>query len=141
MRSKAEYALVAAIDLAANYAPNKPVKVRDVAARTGAPPKYLEQILLRLKTRALVRSTQGPTGGYCLMRRPALISAAEVLEAVTAAEDGRQRRPLPRTRYSDALDWLGARIERARREVLSQITLEELAARSSAETPSEPSSI
>jgi len=129
LKSKVEYALLAAVDLAVNYAPKKPVKVRDIAARTGAPPKYVGQLLLRLKMRALVQSAQGPTGGYWLMRRPALISVAEVLDAVGSDADGRQRRALPDSGYADAIGWLCGRMEEGRRKLLSGITLADLAKR------------
>ena len=55
-----EYALLAAVDLAARYDPKAFVKVGAIARRTGAPEKYLGQILLRLKARALVSSASGP---------------------------------------------------------------------------------
>ena len=127
--SRAEYALLAAMDLAANYKPGSPVKVQDIARRTGAPEKYLGQILLRLKKRALVSSAQGPSGGYCLMRRPELISAAEVMEAVSAGADGRRRRRPAAGAYGQALDWLKADMEDARRGLLSRVTLADFARR------------
>jgi len=127
--SRAEYALLAATDLAVNYKPGSPVKVQDIARRTGAPEKYLGQILLRLKKQALVRSAQGPSGGYCLMRQPELISAAEVMEAVSAGADGRRRRRPAAGAYGQALDWLKADMEEARRGLLSRVTLADLARR------------
>ena len=123
LSSKVEYALLAAMDLAANYEPNKPVKAADIARRTGAPVKYLGQILLRLKARALVRSTQGPSGGYRLMRRPELISVAEVMDAVGSREDRRRRRASVDNRYGPALDWLSDGIDGAKRRLLSRVTL------------------
>ena len=129
--SKVEYALLAAMDLAANYDPNKPLKTEDVARRTGAPAKYLGQLLLRLKARALVRSSQGPSGGYRLMRRPELISVAEVMDAVASREDGRRRRPAPGNRYRKALDWLAGEMDDARRRLLSRVTLADFARRGS----------
>ena len=127
MKSKAEYALLAAMDLAVHYAADRPVKVQDIARRTGAPAKYLGQLLLRLKARALVRSAQGPSGGYWLMRRPALISAAEILEAIATARDGRHRQALPKGAYRDVLKALASRMEDAQRRLLSNITLADLA--------------
>jgi len=122
-----EYALLAAVDLAARYDPKAFVKVGAIARRTGAPEKYLGQILLRLKARALVRSASGPTGGYRLMRRPEMISVAEVIEAVACPGDGRRRRSIPPGPYTPAVDWLAASIREGRRRLLSSITLANLA--------------
>ena len=128
LSSKMEYALLAAMDLAANYVPGSPVKTQDIARRTGAPAKFLSQILLRLKERALVHSAKGRAGGYWLMRRPELISAGEILDAVAPAADGRRsRRRLPQTAYTPALRRLGDEMAAARRSVLSAVSLADLA--------------
>ena len=121
--SKVEYALLAAMDLAAHYEPHTPIKAEDIARRTGAPVKYLGQILLRLKARALVSSTQGPSGGYRLMRRPRLISVAEVMDAVSSKEDRRRRRVTAENPYKAALDWLSGEMDSASRRLLSSVTL------------------
>ncbi len=129
LSSKVEYSLVAAADLAARYDPRTFVKAGEIARRTGAPRDYLGQILLRLKSRALVHSGPGPTGGYRLMRRPELISVAEVIEAVAGGEDRRRRRSIPDSPCRAALEWLAGEMEDSRRRLLSSITLADLAAR------------
>jgi Rrf2 family protein len=131
-KSRTQYALLAVLDLAAHYKPEKPVKLQEIADRTGAPAKYLGQILGSLKKRALVKSSQGPSGGYWLMRRPALISVAEVWEAVGGGEDRRRRRGLPESRYSSAVGWLSGRLERQRNELLSGISLADFLGRAGA---------
>jgi len=127
LSSKLEYALLAAMDLAANYAPRSPVKTQDIARRTGAPAKFLGQILLRLKERALVHSAKGRAGGYWLMRRPELISACEILDAVAPTADRRQGRPLPETVYTPTLRRLADKMAAARRAALSAVSLADLA--------------
>ncbi len=128
LSSKMEYALLAAMDLAANYVPGSPVPTQDIARRTGAPAKFLSQILLRLKERALVHSAKGRAGGYWLMRRPELISAGEILDAVAPTADGRRSRRLPQTAYTPALRRRGDEMAAARRSVLSAVSLADLAA-------------
>ena len=59
-----------------------PVSVRDIAARTGLPQPYLEQILLALKGAGLVRSKRGVGGGYLLAHDPADISLGDIVSAV-----------------------------------------------------------
>ena len=131
LSSMAQYALLAAMDLAANYEPDKPVKAGDIARRTGAPVKYLGQILLRLKGRALVRSTQGPKGGYRLMRRPELISVAEVMDAVASNDDRRRGCVTVDECHATALEWLSGEIDAARRRLLSHVTLADFVRRAS----------
>lgn len=59
-----------------------PVSVRDIAARTGLPQPYLEQILLALKGAGLVRSKRGVGGGYVLARSPEDITLGDIVSAV-----------------------------------------------------------
>ena len=131
--SKIQYSLLAAAHLAARYDPERFVKAGEIARRTGAPQKYLGQILLGLKARALVRSEPGRRGGYQLMRRPALISVAEVMEAVASADDRRRRRRVNGGPYAAALQWLATQMESTRRRLLSSITLADLVGRASPE--------
>ncbi|MFP4026787.1 MAG: RrF2 family transcriptional regulator [Candidatus Brocadiia bacterium] len=126
--SKTEYALVAAMDLARHYNPDSPVRASDIARRTGAPEKFLAQILLNLKERALVRSEKGPGGGYLLMRRPEMISVAEIVAAASPPSDQRKRE-LPTSPYSDAVLWLREELKAARLKLLSNIDLAQFARR------------
>lgn len=126
--AKTRYALLAAMDLAAHYDGTTPSKVREIAARTGVPPKYLVHILLKLKRRALVNSTRGARGGYWLLRPPELISAAEVIGAVEA--EGRARGALSDDGPHDrAIRRLRDESERRRQEYLAGVTLAELLGR------------
>jgi Rrf2 family protein len=59
-----------------------PVSVRDIAARTGLPQPYLEQILLALKGAGLVRSKRGVGGGYVLARTPEEVTLGDIVSAV-----------------------------------------------------------
>ena len=126
---KVEYALLAALDLAEHYAPQTPVQVGHIAHRTGTPPNYLVQILLKLKAAALVNSVRGPGGGYWLMRRPELISVAQV---ITASEYGRKEPSSPSGApppLQKALDSLWEELEKEHIRLLSSISLADLLAR------------
>jgi Rrf2 family protein len=123
--AKTRYALMAALDLAEHSASGKPVRIREIAARTGVPPKYLVHILLQLKRRALVNSTRGAKGGYWLMRPAELISAAEVVGAV-ASDYRHLSRPLLEVAYDQAIERLWGEAERRRREFLARTTLADL---------------
>ena len=126
---KAEYAVAAAADMAANYAPERPLRVEDIAQRTGAPPNYLRELLARLRTVGLVASRQGPGGGYWLVRPPDRISVAEILSAL-AAEDGRRSgRFSIEAPYRGVLDWLSREVAATRRAFLRGVTLADVAGR------------
>ena len=53
--------------------------IADIAEQAGVPRKFLEQILLELKKRGVLRSQRGKFGGYALARDPKDISFAEII--------------------------------------------------------------
>jgi len=79
---KSDYAARAVLGLARHYPDRAALRMEDVAAEQGVPPKYLPQILLELKARGIVRSVRGKEGGYLLARPPAEITLGDVLRAV-----------------------------------------------------------
>ena len=79
---KSDYAARAVLGLARHFPESAALRMEDVAAEQGVPPKYLPQILLELKARGIVRSVRGKEGGYLLARPPAEITLGEVLWAV-----------------------------------------------------------
>ncbi len=79
--TRGDYASRALLSLALHGA-DTPVSVRDIAARTGLPQPYLEQILLALKGAGLVRSKRGVGGGYVLARDPSAITLGDIVSAV-----------------------------------------------------------
>ena len=78
LSQKARYAMHALLVLAA-HDPREPIQIADIAAEAHAPRKFLEQILLELKKRGIVRSQRGRAGGYLLGRPTNAISFAEVI--------------------------------------------------------------
>ncbi len=80
--TRGDYASRALLSLALHEEHVGPTSVRDIAARTGLPQPYLEQILLALKGAGLVRSKRGVGGGYVLARTPAEIHLSEIVRAV-----------------------------------------------------------
>ncbi len=79
--AKAEYAVRAAIELAAAPKGEHVKKSRIVAAQK-IPAKFLENILAELRHAGLVESQRGSEGGYWLARSAAEISVADVMRAV-----------------------------------------------------------
>ena len=74
---KGDYALKAVLDLALHYDKGV-VTIHDVAKRTDAPIKFLEQVLLDLKRGGFVESRRGKVGGYLLSRPPAQIKVGDI---------------------------------------------------------------
>jgi Rrf2 family protein len=77
---KARYALQALIFLAERSPVAIPIAV--IAEGSNAPRKFLEAILLELKTDGLLTSRMGRSGGYELARPPHGISVADVLRCL-----------------------------------------------------------
>jgi len=81
LSQKARYALHALIVLA-EHGEGDPVMIASIAEQARVPRKFLEQILLDLKRRGIVRSLRGRSGGYLLGRAPADITFAEVIRTI-----------------------------------------------------------
>ncbi len=76
----AEYGLICALHLARR--PDEgPVTGREIAASERLSGDYVEQILLRLRRAAIVRSTRGARGGYQLARAADRITVRDVIHA------------------------------------------------------------
>lgn len=53
--------------------------IADIAEEAGVPRKFLEQILLELRKRGILRSLRGRSGGYQLAKSPKDISFADII--------------------------------------------------------------
>jgi len=69
---------MALIDLVRNYQ-KEVVKIAELSERNDIPKKFLEQILLLLKSTGYVKSIRGTKGGYKLAKSPESITLAEVI--------------------------------------------------------------
>src|SRR5437764_1445846 len=58
------------------------IKIRDIAAESDLPEKFLELILLELKNARIVDSVRGARGGYQLRRDPAEIPLSDIIRLV-----------------------------------------------------------
>ena len=89
LSTKGRYAVTAMLDLALHSSEDleKPVTLADIAVCQNISLSYLEQLFARLRKHNLVTGVRGPGGGYSLARDAALISIAEVIEAVDETVD------------------------------------------------------
>jgi Rrf2 family protein len=58
------------------------IKIRDIAAESNLPEKFLELILLELKNARIVDSVRGARGGYQLRRDPSEIPLSDIIRLV-----------------------------------------------------------
>jgi Rrf2 family cysteine metabolism transcriptional repressor len=79
--TKGRYATRAMIDLAVHYS-ESPILVRDIARRQCISNRYLEQLLLSLKVRGLVKAVRGAHGGFTLSSPPSQIKLNSIIKAV-----------------------------------------------------------
>jgi Rrf2 family cysteine metabolism transcriptional repressor len=56
-----------------------PMKLEELARRTGAPQSVLEQLMPTMRTAGIVRSERGPAGGYRLNKTPEEITLERVV--------------------------------------------------------------
>jgi len=75
---KTDYALRALFTLVEHHG-GAPIPIRELARRNDAPKRFLEQIMLALKSKGWVESTAGIRGGYFLARSPEKITMGEVV--------------------------------------------------------------
>lgn len=58
------------------------IKIREIAAESNLPEKFLELILLELKNARIVNSVRGARGGYQLRRDPSEIPLSDIIRLV-----------------------------------------------------------
>lgn len=123
---KVLFALEAVLDIAYNSRAG-PVQAREITARQGIPPRYLEPVMQQLVRAGILKGLRGPHGGYVLARERRRISLGDLLRVIEESEV----RPAP----TDALgSELGRRVvqplwqqlEHEMMERLDAITVEEL---------------
>jgi len=123
--AKTEYGLVALIELAAAYGSGELLQTAEICRRHGIPERYLEQMLTALRKDGLLRSIRGPRGGFALARDPALISVADVEDALEGAGQGERQLERDSPEFV-VLHQLGERVDGARRAVLAGLSLADL---------------
>jgi len=75
--SRFRYGLRLLVDLAANYQKG-PILLKDIARCEKISKKYLEQIVITLRTAGLIGATRGARGGYFLIKPPDEIKLTDI---------------------------------------------------------------
>jgi len=81
LSTKTRYGTRAMLELALNYG-EKPLSINKIAKNQEISEKYLENLLIILKTAGLVKSVRGAKGGYELSRPPGEIRLNQIAQAL-----------------------------------------------------------
>ena len=128
MSAKADYAIRAAVELAA--AGDGPVKGERIATAQEIPSNFLENILADLRNAGIVASRRGADGGYWLARGAEEISLADVIRAVDgplANVRGVRSEQLSYQGSAEGLRDVWVAVRASLRGVLEQVTLADVA--------------
>jgi len=127
LSARADYALRAAIELAASRAGH--VTAEQLAKAQQIPAKFLEAILTQLRRAGLVRSQRGPDGGFWLARPADEISLADIIRAIDGPLLGvRGERPedLGYIGAAEPLQTVWIALRANERAILEEVTLAHL---------------
>lgn len=130
---KAEYALLALLELATAYHDEQLLQIRQIAAKQNIPERYLDQILATLRRGGLIKGIRGAKGGYILAREPRKITLLDALRCI----EGLDAAPLSEKNVtaaieSNAVEELWQKAEQAANAVWQNYTLQDLCERISA---------
>jgi Rrf2 family protein len=132
--AKVDYAVRAAVELAAAQAsdePQRPMKADAIARAQAIPVKFLENILQGLRQAGLIESRRGPEGGHLLARPAAEIAIADVIRAIDGPLAGVGGRSPDQLHYEGSAEpmreiWIAVRA--SLRRVLDEVTIADVAA-------------
>ena len=79
--TRLRYGVRAIIEIGRRFG-ETPIKRREIVSSQGIPDSYLENILITLKERGIIRTIRGAKGGYLLTRPPKRITVLEIAEAL-----------------------------------------------------------
>lgn len=128
--AKTDYALRAAVELAAAHGDGTPVKGERLATTQSIPLRFLENILLQLRHAGIVESRRGADGGYKLARAPEEITLADVIRAIDgplAGVSGQRPETLDFKGTSEPLRDVWIAVRASLRGVLEGVTLADVA--------------
>ena len=122
------------LELACQYAAQKPVQLRSIAQRHGIPARFLVQILLQLKAAGLVNSTRGAAGGYRLARDPTQVTLRDVTQILDGQPATITSKAENATSISTTLIEMFNHFRSQQTKMLQTITLAELMQRADEDT-------
>ena len=127
--AKADYAVRAAIALAASGSEESPMKGEAIATAQKIPQPFLQNIFSELRNHGLVNSKRGSDGGHWLARSADDITVAEVIRAVEgplASVRGESPDDLAYENGAEPLQRVWLALRSNIRQVLESVTLADL---------------
>src|SRR5947209_3246528 len=118
-------AIAAVLDIAV-HSRGRPVAGKALSTRYELPARHFEPVLQALVRSGILRGIRGPRGGYELARESSRITADEILQAASTADDVNGQ-PLPASALlNEIVVPVLEEAERACSAALARITLEDL---------------
>lgn len=84
---KCQYALRALFELALRYPSENVTTVAEISETQKIPPRFLEQILSKLRAGGYIESRRGNQGGYVMTVSPSSISVGEIIRFIEGADE------------------------------------------------------
>lgn len=132
LSKRCEYGIKAAVQLAQRHGAGY-TQSREIATAETLPAKFLESILLALRSASILESKVGAGGGYRLARAPQSILVTDLIAALDKSEDDSARangvgvsEDVPASGQR-AIDQLNLRLDRAYIEALGSLSLFDIA--------------
>ncbi len=126
--TKSRYGTRAVLEIALNRNGEKLTR-KQISQNQEIPSSYLENILISLKTKGIIRTIRGPKGGYELVKDPEDITVFQIVEILEGSTDS-----IPRledsnecTRSSICVTRdIWSRLHEVQKEFLNDITIKDL---------------
>jgi Rrf2 family transcriptional regulator, cysteine metabolism repressor len=84
---KCQYALRALFELALRYPTENVTTVAEIAETQQIPPRFLEQILSKLRAGGYIESRRGNQGGYVMNMLPSKITVGEIIRFIEGSDE------------------------------------------------------
>ena len=129
--AKTDYAIRAALELAAAASDDKPMKGERISTAQAIPLRFLENILMQLRHAGLVESRRGAEGGYRLARPATEVTLADVIRAIDgplAGVGGARPETLGFQGVAEPMRDVWIAVRASLRNVLERVTLAEVIA-------------
>ena len=81
LSTKIRYGTRAMLELASRYGEGA-IELHEIARKESISLKYLEQVMIPLRTKGFVKSVRGSKGGYALAKPPSEISLKDLVEVL-----------------------------------------------------------
>lgn len=84
---RCQYALRALFELAQRYPAEIVTTVSEISEKQQIPPRFLEQILAKLRAGGYIESRRGNQGGYIMTVSPSSISVGEIIRFIEGSDE------------------------------------------------------